>query len=269
MNTARWSLAIASLALAGGLFILRPAPRQRWPRFLVRAASNAAAHVPCTLATLSFFQSCGSVSDPSDPCGVGGDPSPGDSGVAPICSPVLLDLSGNGFFLTDASHGVRFDISGSGKSIQIAWTAAEADNAFLALDRNGNGVVDNGTELFGNFTPQPSSPHPNGFLALAVYDQPEHGGNGDGIIDARDQIFSSLRLWLDSDHDGVCQPDELHTLPSEGVISLSLNYHASLKRDSYGNLFRYRARVNPRDRNDTSEVGRTAYDIFLTTAPAR
>ena len=181
-------------------------------------------------------------------------------------SPIILDLSGNGFFLTDASHGVVFDISGSGNPIHLGWTTPSAENAFLALDRNGNGIIDDGTELFGNFTPQPPSEHPNGFLALAVFDRPENGGNGDGIIDSHDRVFASLRLWIDSNHDGICQPEELYSLSSKGVEAVSLNYHASMKRDQHGNMFRYRAKVNPRDRNDTSDIGRTAYDVFLVAA---
>src|SRR5713101_1445932 len=137
---------------------------------------------------------------PPDPCLGGSGPPipPSDSGPAPVCSPIILDLSGDGFSLTDTAHGVLFDISGTGKPIQIAWIAPGADNAFLALDRDGDGIIKDGTELFGNFTPQPQSPHPNGFLALAVYDQPANGGNGDGIIDSRDAVFTSLRLWIDT-----------------------------------------------------------------------
>jgi hypothetical protein len=158
---------------------------------------------------------------------------------------------------------VQFDISGTDHPTQMAWTAPGSDNAFLALP-GADGLVDNGKQLFGNFTPQPPSNNPNGFLALAVYDQPANGGNGDGIIDSRDAIYPYLRLWIDANHDGICQPEELHTLPSLGVNSISLRYVLSRKEDRYGNVFRYRAAVNPDD-PDASHVDRRAYDVFFVT----
>jgi hypothetical protein len=174
-------------------------------------------------------------------------------------SPIILDLDGNGFHLTDALDGVQFDMSGSGTPIQIGWTAAGSTNAFLALP-GPDGLIHNGQQLFGNFTPQPPSDQPNGFAALAVYDDPSRGGNGDGIIDARDAVFPLLRLWIDANHDGISQPEELHTLPSLGVNSLSLDYKWDNKTDEWGNKFRFRAHVNPDHKTD---VGKTAYDVFF------
>jgi len=182
-----------------------------------------------------------------------------------FASPIIVDTTGEGFHLTSAQEGVAFDIAGDGHPIQMAWTAATSRNAFLALDRNHNGKIDNGKELFGNFTRQPKSHDPNGFLALAEFDKPENGGNGDGIIDKRDAIFSHLLLWIDENHDGVSQPNELHTLPELGVSSLALKYKDSRRTDEFGNLFRYKAAVDPDPRDSESKDGRWTYDVFFMT----
>jgi hypothetical protein len=178
-------------------------------------------------------------------------------------SPIIVDTTGRGFHLTSANEGVEFDILGEGLKFKIAWTAANSGDAFLALDRNRNGYVDSGKELFGNMTEQPQVSDRNGFLALAEFDKPENGGNGDGIIDKRDGVFSRLLLWIDDNHDGVSQPGELHSLPELGVFSISLHYLEAQKVDQYGNLFHYRAAVNPGPRDGESKDGRWAYDVFF------
>lgn len=186
----------------------------------------------------------------------------------PCATPILINTDGGEFWLTNWRDGVRFDLAGTDylnpRPVQTAWTQGGSGLGFLVLDRNGDGLINNASELFGNYTPQPPSAHPNGFLALAEYDKVGQGGNGDGEIDDHDAVFPGLSLWQDVNHNGVSEPEELHQLKESDVYSISLDYREARRRDRNGNYFRYRAKV---EGAKGEQVSKWAWDVFLSYKP--
>jgi len=175
-------------------------------------------------------------------------------------SPIVIDVDHKGFSMTSAAAGVVFNILNDNVPLKLSWTAQNSTNAFLVLDRDGNGTIDSGAELFGNLTPQPPVAQPNGFLALAEYDKPANGGNGNHRIDTGDAIFSQLRLWQDTNHDGISEANELHELLQLGIRAIDLDFKKSRWTDANGNRFLYRAKIYDLDNQHS---GRWAWDVFL------
>ncbi len=191
---------------------------------------------------------------PSDPCGDGGGGTStskacdgdGDGGTAPIShrpTPIIVDVDRGGFQLTDLENGVLFDLDADGQLDMVSWTAENSGDAFLVLDRDLNGQIDDGSELFGDNTDQPPSDEPNGYEALAVFDELANGGDEDGLISAADSVFSRLRLWVDSNHDGHSASDELFALDAVDIWALDLRYIRSNRMDRHGNLLRFKSKA--------------------------
>lgn len=175
-------------------------------------------------------------------------------------TPIIVSLSKNDVRLTSVGEGVRFDLDADGLLDSVAWTAPGSEDGFLVLDRNHNGKIDDGTELFGDAAPQPRSQNPNGFLALAEYDKRAAGGNEDGVISKLDAVFRELRIWVDRNHNGVAEPEELISLDAAGIMDISLEYRIESRVDRFGNRFRYRAKVN---QSHPGAAGVWAWDVFL------
>ena len=145
--------------------------------------------------------------------------------------PLSLDLDGDGIETVkiEGLDSVLFDHDADGIRTATGWIAA--DDGLLVLDRNGNGLIDSGRELFGDNTLlKDGSLASSGFAALAEFDE-----NQDGKIDAQDAVYAQLRVWRDMNQDGISQADELFSLEALGIQSLDLNHQNLNQRQSDGN----------------------------------
>lgn len=156
------------------------------------------------------------------------------------CSPIVIDTRRDGIELGPAGRGVSFDVNADGFPDHVQWVRPGGDEAFLTLDRNRNGIVDDGSELFGVGTPLlAGGTAPNGFVGLAQYDQPLLGGNDDGVISRADAIWPELTLWVDSNADGVATPEEMRRPESFGLTSFATIPKVRRYTDPAGNSLPY------------------------------
>ncbi|MCZ6160686.1 hypothetical protein O6B98_09415, partial [Campylobacter ureolyticus] len=153
-----------------------------------------------------------------------------------VYDPLVLDLNkDNKISITSSKDSnVYFNHTNDGVNIKTSWIGKE--DGILVIDKNGNGIIDNGNELFGNFTTKNNGDMANnGFEALKDYDT-----NGDLIIDYRDDKFSELRVWQDLNSDGISNKGELKTLNELGIKSLNLKYKDNKQiKDSIAQISSY------------------------------
>lgn len=168
------------------------------------------------------------------------------------CSPIVVDLNKDGIQLGPAGVGVYFDADADRDYNHVQWVRQGGDEAFLALDRNANGVIDDGSELFGVGTPLllEGGRAQNGFVGLAQYDDPRLGGNDDGLITAADAVWSDLLIWNDSDANAISTPTEIQAPGLLGFVSFETIPKVRRYRDEAGNFLPYfawaRTTVQPR-----------------------
>jgi hypothetical protein len=161
-----------------------------------------------------------------------------------MCSPIVIDLNNNGIKLGEAGVGVWFDVNADGVREHVQWVRRGGDEAFLALDRTGNGLVDDGAELFGVGTPMVLEGRnaPNGFVGLAQYDQRQLGGNADGVANR----------------------EEMRTLRSVGITALDTIPRVRRYVDEAGNFIPFWAWATRSSVPGRSSAGRTLMvDVFF------
>jgi hypothetical protein len=170
-----------------------------------------------------------------------------------VGSPIVLDLNGDGVHTTSIAQGVQFDLFATGSKVTTGWV--DATDGLLALDRNSNGSIDDGSELFGTSTTLANGQNAsNGYEALAQLD-----ANADGVIDAKDAAYSNLKVWVDANGDGVSESGELKSLASLNVASINVNGDKTAAKDN-GNWIGMQSTFTKTD-GSTAATG----DVWFTT----
>ena len=174
------------------------------------------------------------------------------------------------FPLTTRETGVLFDLNGDGRLEQVAWTTPDKATAFLAIDRNGNGMIDNGGELVA---------HPSAEAGASAIDtlthmpqsQEDMNESGPAWINHRDPVYEKLLLWTDSNHNGVSEPSELRKV-SDVLTRIGLGCVRFNRSDDYGNRFLFQCWVlmrtapgpnEPLDRAESLRRARRMYEVVL------
>ena len=163
--------------------------------------------------------------------------------------PIIIDLNKNGITSTKLNNTIYFDHDNNNFKEASSWI--DKGDAFLALDKNNNGLIDNGNELFGNHTisntrfKYTNNKATNGYEALKTYDL-----NGDNVIDSKDEIYDKLVLWKDSNQNAITDKGELIKLKDSGIVSIDLNYK-NINTDEKGNTIKQSSTITFEDGTTT------------------
>ena len=137
-------------------------------------------------------------------------------------SPIALDLNGDGIKTVSIDKGVKFDLLNTGNAVNVGWISS--GDGLLAVDNNGNGKIDNRSELFGGGVG-------DGFAKLASFDS-----NHDGVVDAKDADFGKLKVWQDKNTNGTTDKNELFSLSDVGLASLKVAHQSKFELDAQHNV---------------------------------
>ena len=183
------------------------------------------------------------------------------------CALIVSTHPHSSYTLTSADRGVAFDVDADGDLDQVAWTEAGTDVAFLALDRDGDARISSGQELIGDQAVPGVRTGANALAKLA-----EYPGTW-GAVDSDNPLFARLRLWKDTNHNGVSEPDELVPVEDE-LAAIGLGYTPHRRLDGHGNQSRYRGFVHVRTESglnrpmtpeDDRARRRDLYEVCLVT----
>ncbi|MBO4608377.1 MAG: DUF2974 domain-containing protein [Lachnospiraceae bacterium] len=172
--------------------------------------------------------------------------------------PLAIDFGSEGIDLTTIDDGVYFDLDNNGFAEKTAWIGTK--DGFLVLDRNANGSIDNGGELFGDQVWLS-----DGYISASGFDAlKELDTNEDGIIDENDAAFSALKVWVDASHDGISQDGELKTLAELGIQSISLEVTQDQSLDDETGTLRSESAVVTYVDGTTTKISEFLFNVDTT-----
>ncbi|MEG0870163.1 MAG: calcium-binding protein, partial [Hafnia sp.] len=146
-----------------------------------------------------------------------------------LYDPLVLDLDGDGIETVSSDAGIKFDFDGDGLKTATGWIGS--DDGILTIDKNNNGKIDDGAELFGvDYVKADGNKAIDGYDALRDLDS-----NADGVFNASDDKFNSVKVWRDLNQDGIAQADELRSLQDHGIVSIELS-SKPVNIDANGNI---------------------------------